>query len=208
MYAILSVQLLVTFGIVLIFALCDAPKAFAKENTWIAYVGMGLSFAILIPLACCCNLRRRFPVNLILLTLFTLAQAVTIGIIAALHETEAVVTAIGITALVTIALTIFAMQTAIDFTVWNGIAFICLIVLMLMGLVLLIFPGIPYLRVVYSALGALLFSFYILIDTQMIVGGKNRKNQISPDEYILAVINLYLDIINLFLNILSLVSKK
>ena len=38
----------------------------------------------------------------------------------------------------------------------------------------------------------------------MIVGGKNRKYQLSPEEHITGAMELYLDIVYLFLIILSL----
>lgn len=44
--------------------------------------------------------------------------------------------------------------------------------------------------------GALVFCFFIIFDTQIIM------KTLSPEEYILATINLYMDIINLFLYIL------
>ena len=50
-------------------------------------------------------------------------------------------------------------------------------------------------------LGALVFSLFIIYDTHMIM----RK--LSPEEYIFAAINLYLDIINLFLHILRMMSR-
>ena len=57
---------------------------------------------------------------------------------------------------------------------------------------------------IYASLGALLFSCYLVFDTQMMMGGKH-KYSISPEEYIFAALNLYLDIINIFLYILALV---
>lgn len=44
--------------------------------------------------------------------------------------------------------------------------------------------------------GALVFCGFIIFDTHMIM------HKLSPEEYILAAINLYLDFINLFLYIL------
>lgn len=76
----------------------------------------------------------------------------------------------------------------------------------LMGFVL-IFVKMPIAHLIYSGFGALLFSFFLLIDTQMIVGG-TRKVQISPEEYILAVITLYMDIIQLFLYILQILNAS
>jgi len=45
---------------------------------------------------------------------------------------------------------------------------------------------------------------YLVFDTQMMMGGKH-KYALSPEEYIFAALNLYLDIINLFLFILSII---
>ena len=60
------------------------------------------------------------------------------------------------------------------------------------------FFHIPYLSIIYSSLGAVLFSFYIIYDTQLIIGGKHKKYQYSPDDYVFATLSLYLDIINMF----------
>ena len=58
------------------------------------------------------------------------------------------------------------------------------------------------LELVISVGGALLFCGFIIFDTHMLM----RK--LSPNEYILASINLYLDFINLFLCILRLLNAK
>ena len=50
-------------------------------------------------------------------------------------------------------------------------------------------------------LGAVVFSLFIIYDTHMIM------RRLSPEEYIFAAINLYLDIINLFLHILKMLSR-
>lgn len=46
---------------------------------------------------------------------------------------------------------------------------------------------------------------YMVFDTQLILGGKNRKYQVSPEEYVFAALNLYLDIVTLFLLLLQLI---
>merc|ERR1719213_626827 len=56
---------------------------------------------------------------------------------------------------------------------------------------------------IYNGLGALVFSGYIVYDTQLIVGGKHRAYQFGLDDYVVACLNIYLDIVNLFLIILS-----
>ena len=114
-------------------------------------------------------------------------------------------TAVGICAIVVLGLTIFALQTKIDFTMCNGILFVLLMCLMIFGIFCAIFPG-QIMNVVYASLGAVIFSCYIVVDTQMMMGGKH-KYSLDPEEYVFASLNLYLDIINLFLMILSLVGR-
>ena len=60
---------------------------------------------------------------------------------------------------------------------------------------------------VYCVAGALLFSFYLIYDTQLIIGG-NHKHHFSIDDYCMAAINLYIDIIQLFLWLLQIFGKR
>ena len=53
-----------------------------------------------------------------------------------------------------------------------------------------------------SLAGAIIFSGFIILDTHMIM------HRMSPDDYIMATITLYLDMINLFLYILRMMKKK
>lgn len=103
-------------------------------------------------------------------------------------------------------LTLFAFQTKWDFTVMGGVLFVALIVFMIFGIVAIFLPG-KTMTLVYSSLGALLFSFYLIYDTQLIIGGKH-KYSISPEEYIFAALNLYLDVINIFIYILSILGAS
>lgn len=45
---------------------------------------------------------------------------------------------------------------------------------------------------------AIMFSCFIVFDIQAVVGGKHRKYQLGPDDYVFAALNLYLDIVSLF----------
>ena len=51
-------------------------------------------------------------------------------------------------------------------------------------------------------------SFYIVYDTQLIVGGEHKKIMFHTDDYVLASVSLYLDVINLFLMILRLLNGE
>lgn len=114
--------------------------------------------------------------------------------------------AVVVTTVVCVGLTIFAFQTKWDFTMMGGVLFVCLLMFVLFGFVAMFFPG-RILTMVYSSLGAVLFSMYLIYDTQMMMGG-THKHSISPEEYVFAAITLYLDIINIFLYILSIIGSK
>ena len=64
--------------------------------------------------------------------------------------------------------------------------------------------GYPIVHTIYAALVAILFSMFFIYDTQQIMGG--NKHEISPEDYIYASVELYVDIILLFLNLLKLLS--
>lgn len=114
--------------------------------------------------------------------------------------------ALGITAAVCLALTIFAMQTKIDFTMMGGILLACMVVFMIFGIVAIFFKG-KIITLVYASIGALLFSVYLVYDTQLMMGG-DHKYSISPEEYIFAALNLYLDIVNIFIYILTIIGAS
>ncbi|KAF1741209.1 hypothetical protein MXB_1125, partial [Myxobolus squamalis] len=92
-----------------------------------------------------------------------------------------------------------------DFTGWGPYLIVFLIGLIIFGIFALIYNN-HALYLFYSYLGAIIFSFYTIYDVQMIIGGK--KFQIKESEYVLATLELYLDIINLFLNIIGITGSK
>jgi FtsH-binding integral membrane protein len=85
----------------------------------------------------------------------------------------------------------------------GGILFVGLLILMIFGIVAIFIPG-RILTLVYASLGALLFCFYLVYDIQLMMGGKH-KYSISPEEYIFASLNLYIDIVNIFMYILMII---
>lgn len=114
-----------------------------------------------------------------------------------------VMLAVGICTIVTLGLTIFAFQTKIDFTVMGGFLFVAVLILFVFGIIAMFFKG-PMIQLIYGSVGALIFSLYIIYDTQMMIGG-DHKYSISPEEYVFAALNLYMDIVNLFLYILTII---
>jgi len=116
------------------------------------------------------------------------------------------VIAAGITVVICLSLTAFSFQTKYDFTVMGGALFCCMIVFMLFGFVA-IFIRLPIFQLILAAAGALLFSVYLVYDTQLMMGGKHKLS-ISPEEYVFASLNLYMDVVMIFLYILQLFGSR
>lgn len=53
-----------------------------------------------------------------------------------------------------------------------------------------------------SIFGAGLFSIFIIVDTQLIM------HRSSPEDYMLATVELYMDILNLFIHILRILGER
>lgn len=202
-YAILMCQLVVTASFIATFVYVEKIQGFVQQNPVFFPVTFITMCVMLILMSCCTELRRRTPVNYILLALFTVAESLLLGCIAMKYDPVAVLMAAGVCAAVCLGLTMFAMQTKWDFTVLGGSLFAVLIVLIVFGIIAIIFPS-RVMLLLYSAFGAILFSVYLIYDTQLMLGGKH-KYTISPEEYIFAALNLYVDVINIFLYILAII---
>ncbi|XP_037043393.1 protein lifeguard 1-like isoform X3 [Bradysia coprophila] len=202
-YSILMVQLAITFGIMTLFVFHDGTKLWVRRHPEMMWVAFGVMLVTMISMACCTNVRRKMPMNFIFLFLFTLAQSFLLGTISARYNIYELLMAIGITAAICLALTLFAFQTKWDFTVMGGVLFVAVIVLMIFGIVAIFVPG-KTITLIYASLGALIFSFYLIYDTQMMMGGKHQYS-ISPEEYIFAALNLYLDIVQIFMYVLMII---
>ncbi|CAG11983.1 unnamed protein product, partial [Tetraodon nigroviridis] len=203
-FLVLSAQLLVTFAFVAVFTFVNEVKEFVRVNTWTYFVSYAVFFVSVCVISCCGNLRRKHPWNLVALSVLTLSMSYMVGMIASFHDTDSVVMAVGITAVVCFTVVLFSLQTKYDFTSCYGVLFVCLIVLIIFGL-LCIFIRNQILQIVYAGLGALLFTCFLAVDTQLLLG--NKQLALSPEEYVFAALNLYTDIINIFLYILAIIGK-
>merc|ERR1719382_93790 len=139
-------------------------------------------------IACCERVRKRSPGNIIAITIFTLSLSLLVSTICLYHNVTWVLMAMGITAALCLGLTLFSFQTKIDFTGLGMYLFAACWILFLFGILAIVFfaRNYPWIHTVYSALIAILFSFFLIYDTQQIIGGK--KYEMSPEEHIYASI--------------------
>ncbi|XP_074835989.1 protein lifeguard 2 [Carettochelys insculpta] len=198
-YAILMLQLSVTVSIVALFTFCEPVKGYVQSNPAWYWASYAVFFVTYLILACCSGPRRYFPWNLILLSIFTLSMSYLTGMLSSYYNTTSVLLCLGITALVCLSVTIFSFQSKFDFTSYQGVLFVMLMVLLFSGLILAIllpFQYVPWLHAIYAVLGAIVFTMFLAFDTQLLMG--NRRYSLSPEEYIFGALNIYLDIVYIF----------
>jgi len=147
------------------------------------------------------------PGSGIYLTLFTGASTYILGYVGVVTSSETLLLA-GLSTLgIFSGLSLYAVQTKYDYTDKGGYLLALLLGLVICGL-FIPFTSLPILSIVYSSAGSIIFSFYIVYDTQLIVGGHHRSIMFHIDDYVLASVSLYLDIINLFLMLLDLLNGR
>eukprot|EP00697_Spironema_sp_BW2_P003267 gnl/Spiro4/14359_TR7733_c0_g1_i1.p1 gnl/Spiro4/14359_TR7733_c0_g1~~gnl/Spiro4/14359_TR7733_c0_g1_i1.p1 ORF type:complete len:296 (+),score=80.49 gnl/Spiro4/14359_TR7733_c0_g1_i1:67-888(+) len=199
-YTILLVQLAVTMGVCVLFMENTAIKTFVQQQVWAFYVALFLPFLLILLIF---FFLRTFPYNLILLGLLTLCMSYSLGVVCSLTDTYTVVGAAIITASVVVGLTAYVFYSKEDFSGLGAGLFAALWCLIFAALLQFIFPSLmgSWFGTMYAAAGAIIFSLYIIYDTWLL------KEKYGPDDYIIAALELYLDIINLFLMILRLLRR-
>ncbi|KAJ1608933.1 N-methyl-D-aspartate receptor-associated protein [Cryptosporidium canis] len=205
-YSLLSINIAITFGVVAFFSLYDNASKWLVEHYWVSVIFSIFSLILIIIFSCFSSVAKNHYVGVGLLILLSLFFGISISGIAVCASTFSVLLACGITIFVFLVLTIFSMQVKFDFTGWGPYLLIASLILLIYSVILIfIRDNIAY--IVFGALGVLIFSFYIIYDTQLIVGGKHRKHQFGTDEYVFATISLYLDIVNIFTYIMMILSS-
>ena len=176
-----------------------------------AYVGIGMAKAItswywglvileFVFLFGLYAFKRKAGINMILLFGFTFVSGLTI--VPLLSHTLGMPGGASIVAnafiLTTVAfggLSVFAMNTKRDFTTMGKMLFITLIVIVVAGIINIFFHS-PILQLAIAGISSILFSAFILYDTQNIIRGAYE----TPIE---GAIALYLDFLNLFISLLQ-----
>eukprot|EP00750_Incisomonas_marina_P012030 INCI16504.1.p1 GENE.INCI16504.1~~INCI16504.1.p1 ORF type:complete len:238 (+),score=31.88 INCI16504.1:232-945(+) len=198
-YGLLTAQLALTAGIAYLCTLGDRT-VFINAYGWLQwplfFANMGLLFATY-------TVRKKSPINLVLLMTWTSVMALSMGAVAAIFveqdQSYLLFEAAGITGVVFLSLTAFAFQSKIDFSFMRAGLYMSLNMILFFS-VLSLFVGLT-MPLVFSFFGTLLFSGYIIFDTSRLI------NRFEPDEYVDGAIQLYLDILNMFLYILRILSK-
>uniref|UniRef100_A0A3B4V2Y2 Transmembrane BAX inhibitor motif containing 4 n=1 Tax=Seriola dumerili TaxID=41447 RepID=A0A3B4V2Y2_SERDU len=186
-YSLLSLQMILTTATSALFMFSQTIKDFVHASPAVVLVSALGSLVLLLALAV---YRHKHPVNLYLLFLSTVS----------FYEYATVLQALFLTCAVFVGLTAYTFQSKRDFSKM-GVGVFAFPFILTLSLSLQFFFNSDSTELVLSGAGALIFCGFIIYDTHMLM------KQLSPEEHILASINLYLDIVNLFLHILRILDS-
>nr|CAD2190563.1 unnamed protein product [Meloidogyne enterolobii] len=178
----------------------EPTMQFVRGN-FVLYLLAYVTFLIVyFALVCCESVRRSFPTNIICLAILTVSIGFLNMEITAYHDFSSVFLCFMITAVACGGVSLFATVTDRDLTSCMGIMCMATFCLAMFGFIIALIGifswQISTLYVVYATIGAFLFLIWLAIDIQMIMGGK--KYELSPEEYIFAVLALFMDIVQIF----------
>ncbi|PWN52128.1 UPF0005-domain-containing protein [Violaceomyces palustris] len=191
-YTVLFIQLLGTTAVGAIMS-TQGVASWLQQNQWAFIVPL---FGSLITMGFLYWKRHSHPTNLFLLGLFTLLESFSIGAVVTYVDQRVVLQAMMLTVFTFLGLTLFTLQSRYDFSSLGGWLFGGLMILVGTGMVSLFFPYNHTFDLVTAVAGCVIFSLYIVYDTWLI------QRRLSPEEWVLANLSLYLDILNLFISIL------
>jgi len=198
-YSILMVQLLFSTVIILLFTYLKGFNEFAIRHYYLCYVWMTGWMSVYFSLVFNESVRKSSPTNMVIVTLLTIFMSLSLGFYAAIFKAEYVIMSIGMTAAVTLLISLLARTGLFDLTGCGMLMVVLGICFSVFGLVTLInvhFTGSRVMMLVYSGIAMTIICLYLMYDTQLILGGK--RVELETDEYILGAIQLYIDICYIF----------
>ena len=187
-YGILSVQLIVTTVVAAAVAYNPVLRDAVPLDYRLLVNGMFASIGLLILLHIS---RREFPINLVLLGLFTLVEAMTMGVVIRIYDDDVIVKAFTLTFIITTGLTAYTFQTKHDFTKTSAGVLVFFMIALWLAIMNIFFNN-NRLKLIVAGVSVLVYCYFIIYDTQKMM------KKMSPDDYILAIIKLYWDILCLF----------
>jgi len=208
-YSILWIQLLCTS---LFIGLCDQIhpiQDFLMSPLGISFMWLSVMGTLVLTCTMYCmrDTLKRCPGGCVFLTVFTGMIAYILGYVGIAYSSSVLLMA-GLSTLgIFTGLSLYAVQTRYDYTDKGGYLLCIIFGLLMFGFFIPIFQT-QFMTTMYSCGGAVIFSFYIVYDTQLIVGGNHRSIQFETEDYVLAATSLYLDVVNLFLMMLDLLNGR
>ncbi|KAL4506720.1 hypothetical protein ABPG72_000291 [Tetrahymena utriculariae] len=201
---IICVQLVITTIFILVGVFSPTYQEFQQRNKWLTVFCVLLNIALLFALYCFRDYCRQVPKNYILLFLFTFSESFLISYLCGVTNPTVVLLAGALTTIIVFALSIYACLSKTDVTMKTSL----LIYFPLAVIVILIVAGSyqSYMSQVIVSLAIIgLFSLYLVFDLQRLSGKKSITY--TMDDYIIAALDIYIDIIIMFKELIYLLSR-
>ncbi|KAL1232058.1 Protein lifeguard 4, partial [Trichinella pseudospiralis] len=186
---IISFQFLFITTIATTFILFPGLKAVVQHWTWM----LTLAFLFTISLLILTHFyHKRHPQNILLLFLWTICEAYTAGVFGSYFDTFVIAQVFFLMAIVTICLLIYTLfsKSNVKISLASKFAFI---IILLFSCMLQLYLQLEVAELVIAFIAAFLFTVFIIYDLNALM------YKLSPEEYVVASLALYLDIIYLFL---------
>ncbi|KAH9391587.1 hypothetical protein TYRP_022764, partial [Tyrophagus putrescentiae] len=210
-FTIFATMLSVTFGILLFFTFNKQAQDFVGRHFLpLFFISLAVFLITLLPLCCCPAIARKVPLNYILLGVFTLSTSLAMAPLSIEYDLDILLIAVFATMVVVFAVALFSAYTSFDFTKCAIVAMVALGAFFLLAITSAIvwhFTRQPkWWNLAYGAIGVVLFVIYLAADIQKILGG--RAVQLSPEDYVVATVYIYVDTLNIFVHLLIMSSKS
>jgi len=199
-YLCIDFQLITTFGLCL-YTKLNNLLTFYNSDIGRGLLGLSIGGVIMTfgTLMCCINLFRRPVSKYMLLIIFSLSMSYIISNMLLYYDSKTIIIATGITLIDLVLMTLISLFIKVN-DYFIEFLFISSISLILTGIIN-VFIMSTFLQLLITGTGSIVFSGFVIYDTKMITSNKCRTY--SKNDFVLASINLYIDIINLFLYILQ-----
>eukprot|EP00747_Dinoflagellata_sp_TGD_P165678 gnl/TRDRNA2_/TRDRNA2_187306_c0_seq1.p1 gnl/TRDRNA2_/TRDRNA2_187306_c0~~gnl/TRDRNA2_/TRDRNA2_187306_c0_seq1.p1 ORF type:complete len:275 (+),score=32.52 gnl/TRDRNA2_/TRDRNA2_187306_c0_seq1:54-827(+) len=226
-YGLVIAQCAVTFGLASPFVFHqNEARVWVQQNLWVVILALVILLAIHIyHLFMTCEmcmggskLRQQYlgmfvtvPWNFLFMTVYAVCMGVVVGVICLIYTATSICFVFLLSAALIIALTVYAVKTEADFTGFGPYILVALFGLMLMACICFFLPIGSIVHRVIGAIGAIIFGFIIVYDTQLIFGvysSSERDFEYSIDMYAYAAFELYLDFVNFFLYMLQFLGDR
>ncbi|CAI2372901.1 unnamed protein product [Moneuplotes crassus] len=202
-FGIMGVQVLFT-ALFTYWVISDYGRMqFCIDNMWLYFVCVAGTVAIMCALMCIQKAARNFPVNYILLGIFTLLESYVVATIASMYEPQSVFLAACYAVGLFTILTIYACSTKGDIGCMGPLIWVSMGLGLLTFILYFLFPS-HIMHLIFCWVGLICTCIYVIYDVYLIT----EKHGLSYDDYIIGALLIYTDLISLFIYILSIIGDK
>ena len=203
-YRTILLQLMYSFSFIYLTISSSIMKNFLTSDTgnFLLVISFYTTLILTISIFSCLDFVKEYPYNYLYVIYFTVCTSYFLSYLCMNIPINNLILSGTSSSLIVSSLSLYAYQTKINYTQYGNYLLILLMMFLLFGFFQIFLEN----TYIYSLLGLGVFSSYLVYDTQLILGRQQIKYR--PGDYLLATINIYLDIINLFIFILDLINGR